>query len=1117
MRAAKNFIRRLPANIHAGVVTFSHEAQLISSVTGQKEEVIRDIDTISPGGGTAIHEALDQCREALVDSRADVGKTAVLLSDGVSNSHEATQAAERLWEAVPNVNIITIGFGKGVNDQLMTELASEDSLYIHVDESGDLCDLFHHLAKVVSGQIAISGLVSEQVRAPHPVRLGRSTGLVPSGVHLEENTKRVVWNAPVMDPRPLRLEYEVAPLCPGWYPVATQQGSVHWTMADGTKKKHYAPEGPRLLVLPKRWGWAWWLLNPLFWLLVDRFWTCEPPETSPDDSEEDPEPLEVDVPEPLPDPPEPPHTPEPRPALVIGLGEVGRHTLCDLKWHLNNRDVPPSRVDVMSFDVLHPSNQSDPQPGSVPLTYDERVPLHQDLRPYLEDLRTRSGQDEGVPLSRQWIPWRRWLADPDPLSTVWSLDDRRKARLALLLQPDAAENKLQQHIKRIREEEGQIIVTGSPSDPECSGLLPEVAHICATSEAVTVVFAPSDHADLRTQALVDEVERMTQENGTGVFSDRGSQDGTSTISARRLFDRIVLASPDGTPASRSRATADLLWCMLAYWNDLDIPPLNPDESPIQGTRIQYTAVLPPAGALWEWVRDDGLAQSINKTWLGLEVEDGRFSLPDLDQHTVQQDVEAFWTGRYNDRPLNRIVGQSRELSQESAIETILELDLSGEGDQPNLRQRTDRPYHEQADFCEAQREMFANYLAEWAHRILEREREERRCGLQRLLVALNRIEEEFTTVADAFRDHTGNSPFSDTAQLAADLFADFEAIRSSLAQDVHSWLSYFIGSSPKLELEDLPAGKTPVCYDLEEARKESLRTLSSSKDLREEVRDAWSDKFGYSVSDKLWFRVEDEPGRREISLKLNFSNGSFDCRDDIHLAERFRTELNHYRRHILDWVSETQFPEGEPVSNPTSRARIGRKDDVFSSVETVLNDDDPLAAAALAVREEPLETLLGVAGEIQGSPPYAWPEEANASRLARRVRNTLYLETEFPSSAAHLLRNTRGLFGFMNDIAEGNLQYQDYEYQLGRDGDVFILAQDLGTDLDALTTLAEQVVLIQEDYRGEPLPSHSAWKVGPKKAVKAVNESPLGQHFSREREWEKWEDLIRGLALEHGK
>lgn len=1118
-RAAKNFVRQLPSNIHAGVVAFSHRAQLLNPITGDKKRVLHDIEKIGPGGGTAIHEALARCREALVDSRADVDKTAVVLSDGMSSPHRATQAAQRLQGTVPDVNIIAIGFGKGVNKQLMTDLASEDNFYIHVDETEDLYHLFHHLSKVISGKIAISGRVDEQVKDPHPVRLGPSSGLVPSGAHLEENTTRVVWQAPVMDPRSLRLQYEVAPQCAGWYPVATPDGAARWTMPDGSERKDEAPEGPRLLVLPKRWGWAWWLLNPLFWLLVDRFWNCEPPETPSDDSIEEPEPLEEEVPEPLPEPPGRPYTPEPRHALVIGLGDVGRHTIRYLKWHLKNRDVPPSRVDVLSLDVVHPSNQSDDRPGSVPLTSDERLSLHQDLRPYLEDLRTLSVQDDDIPSSRRWVPWREWLADLDPSSTVRSLDDRRKARLALLLQPDAVEERLQQHVERLQKEEGQIIVTGSPSDPECSGMLAEVAHVCATNhEAVTGVFAPSNDAEAGTQALVEEVERMMQENGTGVLSDRGLRKGTSTISARRLFDRIVSAAPDDvSSAGRSKATADLLWCMLAYEEDLDVPPVTPDESPIRGTQIQYDAVVPPAGVLWEWVREDALARSINETWLGLNVRDDHFSLPDLDRDTVQQDVEAFWTGGYNDRPLNRIVAQSRRLSEGSTIETILDLGESEEDDRPGLAQRADRPYHEQADFCEVQRAMFGNYLAEWAHRILKRERDEGHCGLQRLWVALEHVGEEFTAVANTLRDHTGTGPFSDTAHLAVGLFADFERIRSSLVQDVQCWLSAFIGASPKLELEDAHADQTPVCYDLEAGRKEALRALPPSTNVREEARAAWTDDFGHSMEDQLRFAVEENTGTGTLSLTLNVAGESFECREDVRLTEHLREDLDQYRRYLLDWVSETQFPEEEPVPNPGGRVRIGKREDVFPTVTSVCNDDDPLVAAALAVREEPLETMLGVAGAINGTPPYAWPEEANQRRLARKIRNTLHLDIEFPSAIAHLLRNTRGLFGFMGDIARENLQKRDHAYRLARGEDVFVLAQDLGTGLAVLTTLAEQVVLIQEDRRGNPLPPASSWTVEAENAVEAVNGSRLGQQFAREPGWEKWEALIRGLALEHGK
>src|SRR5262249_10830187 len=149
----------------------------------------------------------------------------------------------------------------------------------------------------------------------------------------------------------------------------------------------------------------------------------------------------------------------------------------------------------------------------------ERVELHQDHRPYLESLRRA-----GVPSTRAWVPWRKWLADARPLTTSRTIsDDRGKARLALLNKPDRVERILHPAIDSIKQhDDGVVMLVGSAHDAECSGLAAEVAHICAARGAGTsLIFAPSLTGQENGEpvlAMAQEIERMVLMSGSRIAS-----------------------------------------------------------------------------------------------------------------------------------------------------------------------------------------------------------------------------------------------------------------------------------------------------------------------------------------------------------------------------------------------------------------------------------------------------------------------------------------------------------------------------------------------------------------------------------------------------------------------
>jgi hypothetical protein len=249
LRAAENFVRRCPPTVHVGLVAFDHEAYPACPITGEHRRVLRALGAIGPGGGTAVHEALDRCREALAGGRPGVPKIVILLSDGGSDQALAEAAARRLRaEPSPPPLVISVGFGPGVSEELLIAVAGTPERYRHVSDSEALNALFGFLASFVSGQMAVAGIVDEGVRAPSPFRLARTGGLNPVGVRPGEVT-RIIWSVPLMDLEPVALSYHLVAECPGWHPVASTDGKATWRMPDAAVREMPGPWGPRILVL----------------------------------------------------------------------------------------------------------------------------------------------------------------------------------------------------------------------------------------------------------------------------------------------------------------------------------------------------------------------------------------------------------------------------------------------------------------------------------------------------------------------------------------------------------------------------------------------------------------------------------------------------------------------------------------------------------------------------------------------------------------------------------------------------------------------------------------------------------------------------------------------------
>lgn len=1105
LRAAENFVRRCPPTIHVGVVVFDDQAQVASPLAGGHRRALRALAATGPGGGTAVHEALDRCREALSAGRQGVPKTVILLSDGGSDRALAAAATERLRNEAASPTVICVGFGDGVDADLLIEVAGAPERYLHVSDPETLDTLFGFLASFVSGQMAVAGLVDEGAQAPSPFRLARTGGVDPVAVRPGEAT-RIVWSVPVMDLDPVALTYGLIAGCPGWHPVASADGTARWRMPDGAAGETRGPRGPRVLVLPERLTWAWPVLNPLFWLIFGRFFcraraVAEPP--GPEVPEALPRPS---LPAPLPEPQARPWNAKVKPAMVLGLGHLGAWTLAHLKHRLRDREI--TAVELLAVDVPHPASRATVRVGETGLEAGERLDLPMDLRPYVESLR---GSNQPGP--RAWVPWRDWLLDPRPLHTAQGLaGDRRKARLALLLHSDPLETRIRQGVERVLAQDGLVVVVGAAAEAECSGLLGEVAHMCATHRgSVTAILGRSQSDDPSASglpALAAELERMVALRGDTIPSDR--QD--PPCQARQLFDRIVVLAPEpGAPAKAAAKACELIWSLLAYPGVQErIPTSEVAAGEALGCEIAIDARPLPVLHLWHWVRERTLATAINGRWLQIDPADGSLRLPAVPTDLAAGYAASFWQPQAFRRAQPLLLLRAQEI-------------LAGENPVVALADQlpVDAFYGEQVEFSRKERSRFAAFCEEWCQSVLDQERERGAWGLPALTAAMLRIERDTQTVLTRIEQMSGNDDFRALTSLASALLVDMFRRFSRLRAAAGAWIVRLAGEQVALDAT-AAAAALPLCLDIEQARQASEAALepygTALREVIERCFTEWLAVYGESFLQGLRFEVSGSGADGAAEIRLRCGELLLGAGDD--LGASFRGALDRYRGEVLSWRLRQDLAPTR-VEHPADWLRVGQASaQTYPQIPEAAHEDDPYLAAALRVQRMPLRRALGVVDRPRGGAPYVWPEETNAERITEKLRNAALREAlPFPPAVIQMLRDPLRLYAFVADVAGGNLRSSGEEYLLDRDGRELPVGAVQGTlePLGRFHDVARRVVTLGRALNGQAIPDSTArWTASPEEILEKLEAHPLVHGFEDRPEWAVWRDVVRGLALEVG-
>ena len=165
-QAARAFVEALPDHTRVGLVSFSSRANLAAPASSDHQAVLRAINALAAGGGTAIGDGLDLALDQFNTSATDkAGKPVpglvVLLSDGQSQLGQAPdQAAARAQSE--GVKVYTVGVGqRGAQPVVLGQQVQLDEAtlqdvaaktggqYFYAEEAGKLQQIYAGLGSAL--------------------------------------------------------------------------------------------------------------------------------------------------------------------------------------------------------------------------------------------------------------------------------------------------------------------------------------------------------------------------------------------------------------------------------------------------------------------------------------------------------------------------------------------------------------------------------------------------------------------------------------------------------------------------------------------------------------------------------------------------------------------------------------------------------------------------------------------------------------------------------------------------------------------------------------------------------------------------------------------------------
>ncbi|WP_043744681.1 vWA domain-containing protein [Paramagnetospirillum magneticum] len=1073
LRAAGNFLRQLSPDSRVAVVGFNQVPSVHCTLAATPAQARSALQAISPGGATSIAAALNQAVELLAHGRPGMDKVVVLCSDGQDDIAEIADALARL-KAIPSVRVLAVGFGDEVIHATFLAMVADRQDYFHLTRARDMDDVFQRLAKEVNGPTGLLAAVTEPVATPVPFALIGDT--MPFAT-VEGN--RLVWSLSGAE-GDTAAEYGVEARCVGWLRPVEGKAFADWILHDGGREPVDGPASPRILVLPRGFGWAWPLFNPLAMILLGRLWPCP----HPDQQKSRPPFDTVAVPElpPLPPIPAEPENPlSVRPSLVIGLGEMGEDLVSALKFRLADRHIPDTTTRMLCVRLGQPPSRLTALAPRVPLDARELLTVDLDLRPHMEAQVSRL---RGGP--HAWAPLESWLAETCPQTTSHGTNDRRKARFAALIDAPRLVREIGMALESL--DSPQVILAGRADDPETSGILGEIAHICAEQgRPVTAILTRSSAVPAVLPArrgLARELERLLSLRGEKIQSDRGAV-------ASHLFDRcLVVGSPHDTEGEQADKALEAMFSLL-MGDALDQAAAPTAEARVQ--LVEIAARTLPQELLWRWARARCLREVMIQTALGFTPgPKGMTGNPPTEQE-VREALARFWSpGGQDTLPAILILARHH-----------LGLGQT-EPPAPSLGERA--AYHQLEEFCDSERMAFHHCLRTWTQAEINRAAATGRLGIILLPLSIQALRDQLAVTRGYCVRRVADSA-GHPEDMAAALLGEFDARLDHLQREVAAWLNGLGGPTLLGRGSLLRAFAAEILDDETEARNQ-LDFFPLPWPEVEAAFAAWSADISGPLLRRFSFSVEMD-ARNHLRIRPAGLTAAA-TPDDVRV-EIIRL-LDSYRPVVTRWPRPEWF--GAPMALAAGQWQAtGRFADTVApeaSAVEVDDKDDPFRVAAFRMETVSVREAFGHGMDFDGPADFVWAEDAIAQRIADRIANQFQRKPRpFSPAAVTLLRAPEVLAEAAREIADGNIRSDHGGVVLVRGGSTYRLAPP-GSEpfATAVAQLSTGCSLDRETL--PPATGQHRPAVTPEALAEAAATrlgTPLGANP------DMWKDVILGAAL----
>lgn len=1069
LRSASNFIKQLPCDSHVAVIAFDDKPVVHCGLGTERIQALDALASVSPGGGTSIAAALACAGKVLSGGRPGVPKVLLLCSDGQDSIEHVRTEALALRSAAP-VRILCIGFGDEVVDEVFLAATENPADYFRVRRTRDMTTLFQKLVTEVSGRRGVLAVVTEEVAGPRPFSLHGD-----SDPHAAVSDLRLIWSLTPVDGA-ASASYTVEPHCIGWLKVVAHGAAANWVMPDGGSHPVAGPAAPRVLVLPRGFAWTWPILNPLAMLLLGRLWQCRNPATALRPQQREMPALRPELPSMPPAPAEQPWTLAALPTLVVGMGTSGGDILSALKFKFSDRQIPADKVGLLQIALgTPPALRMDGPLPRLPLAADEAVILDADLAPILR------AKPQSHPHS--WIRRSRWLAETKPATCAHGIDDRGKARLALLTNPERVEAVLADAIEHLGGH-GQVILVGRADDPEASGLLGEIAHICAGHRmpVTAVLAAPGTDSRWRAglEGLAQELERLLALRGDPVFSDRSGGRW-----ATHLFDRcVIVGSGLDTDGERVGKLVETVFS-LAVDEHLRTTLAPLAEAAVH--RLDVSAVSLPQDVLWRWAKARCLRETLVEQILQLHSAEDCLKARSPDDARVVAAIERFWTfdGSTAAMPLSLTI--ARQLQRSSAAPVGSGTTVPAAADLS--------AYHQLEEFCDGERSNFTGHLERWAQAELSRPS----AGSGPAMAILARAVTALQTQLDAVRGQLSRLGTYDTdigTLLTAELVVEFSCALRNLGENLQSWRT----------------GLHALAVQVVEAEAENHHLLGAFDlpwpAIEQAYRD-WATRLRDPLSSQFALIIRPASAGGGTGLRLHGSDDDNVTRALAGLNDR----LDAYRSEVARWPTPEWFAGrltpglGRWIATGRFASRFIQSADVQQSESAA----DPFRISAFQIESGPIRIALDLRTGQSPAAEFVWPEDANAQRIADRIRNQLDREPpRFTPEAVNLLRSPAMIVQVAQEAAAGRITLNGDRLCVERGGTI-LLAPAEGPA--SFTDLLRQM-LAARTTDGRPIPPAPDPGLPALPPQELARQAIKGLPVSLGRHEDMWRDVICGAALE---